>query len=105
MNTVGLIGRLTADPKLDEEKRECTFTLAVVDVTSKVDRADCINIVVHDRQAELCKRYLSKGFLAAVQGHVHTDIVPDEDGTARYPVYVAADRVQFLQWQKEEAKR
>jgi single-strand DNA-binding protein len=105
MNSVNIIGRLTRDPefkKLDEGRGLCSFTLAVGDVRSKEDRADFLRVSVFGNPAELCERYLRKGFLAGVTGRLRTDTYTDAEGIVRYPVKVVAENVRFLQWPERE---
>jgi single-strand DNA-binding protein len=101
MNNVNLIGRLTKDPELrktEEGRSICTFSLAVDDTFSKEDRADFIRVTVFGNQANNCKNYLRKGFLAGVNGRIRSDVYTDADGIKRHPISVTAERVQFLQW-------
>jgi single-strand DNA-binding protein len=101
MNTVNLIGRLTKDPEIrttDDDRSVCTFNLAVDDVFSKEDRADFIRITVFGSQADLCGKYLQRGFLAGVNGRLRSDVYTDAEGVRRHSVSIAAERVQFLQW-------
>jgi len=101
MNSVNLIGRLVFDPEKiikDDGLVICNFRLAIDDVYSKEDRADFANVTIFGQQAELCMRYLRKGFLTGVTGHLHSDIYIGESGEKKYPLKVIADRIQFLQW-------
>lgn len=96
MNTVILIGRLTADPELGytpSQKAMCRFTLAV-DRTK--EGADFIRIVVWDRQAENVNRYLRKGSKCAVNGRIQTGSYNDKDGKTVYTTDVVATNVEFL---------
>jgi single-strand DNA-binding protein len=105
MNSVNIIGRLTKDPelrKLDEGRSLCTFTLAVDDIRAKEDRADFLRVSVFGNPAELCERYLRKGFLAGVTGRLRTDTYTDAEGIVRYPVKVVAENVRFLQWPERD---
>jgi single-strand DNA-binding protein len=107
MNSVDMIGRLTRDPemkKTSEGKCMCNFNIAVDDTFSKTDRADFIRVVVFGVQAENCKKYLRKGFLAGVSGRLRSSSYTDADGVKRYPIDVTADRVQFLQWPDRDEK-
>ncbi|MDR0424802.1 MAG: single-stranded DNA-binding protein [Clostridiales Family XIII bacterium] len=101
MNSVNLIGRLTRDPemrKTDEGRSICTFSLAIDDIHSKDDRADFLRITVFGNPADLCERYLRKGFLAGVTGRLRSDSYTDSEGITRSSVKVVADNVRFLQW-------
>ena len=100
INSVVLMGRLTAAP-------ECKKTQSGISVTSfsiAVDRnyrredkqTDFINIVVWNKQGESCSQYLSKGKLAAVEGRLQIRNYDDRDGNKRYVTEVIADSVRFL---------
>jgi single-strand DNA-binding protein len=83
----------------------CNFNIAVDDTFSKTDRADFIRVVVFGVQAENCKKYLRKGFLAGVSGRLRSSSYTDADGVKRYPIDVTAERVQFLQWPDRDEKK
>jgi single-strand DNA-binding protein len=106
LNSVNLIGRLTKDPelkRLDEGRNLCSFTLAVDDVHAREDRADFLRVTVFGSPAELCGRYLRKGFWAGVTGRLRADTYTDAEGIVRYPVKVIAENVRFLQWPERES--
>ena len=101
MNSVNIIGRLVKDPdikKKDDGLIICDLRLAVDDIRSKDDRADFINVTVFGVQAELCNRYLRKGFLTGVEGRFKSDVYTDSAGVKRYPIKLIAENIQFLQW-------
>jgi single-strand DNA-binding protein len=105
MNSVILIGRITAKPELaytQNQKARCTFTLAV-DRPSKNDerQADFIRIVAWDRQAENIGRYLYKGSKCAVSGRIQTGSYKDKDGKTVYTTDVIANHVEFLDSKSE----
>lgn len=66
MNTVQLIGRLTADPdiRVGEKHESATFRLAVPRPGS--DTADFVDIVTFDKLAATCAEWLTKGREVAV---------------------------------------
>lgn len=101
MNTVNLIGRLTADP----EERRTQSDLAITTFTLAIDRpprqgeerqADFIRITVFGKQAENCTKYLSKGQKTAVEGRIQTGSYTNKDGQKVYTTDVVANRVEFL---------
>ena len=105
MNSVNIIGRLVKDPefiKKDDGLAICELRLAVDDIRSKEDRADFINVTVFGVQADLCKRYLRKGFMTGVSGRIRADVYTDSAGVKRYPIKLIAENLQFLQWPKRE---
>ena len=66
MNSVALIGRLTADPTshAGEQHESATFRLAVP--RAGTDAADFIDIVTFDKLASVCAEWLTKGREVAV---------------------------------------
>ncbi len=102
MNTVILIGNLTADPELrttGSGTPVCTFRLAVQRRFASKDgerQTDFINIVAWRQLGELCAKYLTKGQKAAVNGSLQIRNYEDKDGNKRIAAEVIADDVQFL---------
>lgn len=99
MNHVVLIGRLTKRPEVrytGNEMAIARFSLAVDRYSKEEKKADFINIVVFGKQAENCERYLDKGSMVALQGHIQTGSYKTQTGETRYTTDVVADRVQFL---------
>ena len=96
MNSVVLIGRLTADPQshAGEKHESATFRLAVPRNGS--DGADFVDIVTFDKLAAVCGEYLSKGREVAVVGRLHLNEWTGRDGERRSKLQVIADAVQFL---------
>ena len=94
MNSVSIIGRLVKDPemkKTDDGMSVCDLRLAIDDTFSKEDRADFINVTVFGNQADVCERYLRKGFITGVSGHIRSDVYTDAEGARRYPVKLIAE--------------
>lgn len=102
LNRVILIGRLTADPEL----RYTNSGTAVASFTLAVDRfrpnqsgereTDFINIVVWQKQAELCAQYLHKGRLSAVDGRLQIRSYENKEGQRVRVAEVVAEAVRFL---------
>ena len=101
MNNVNIIGRLVRDPemrKTDDGLSICNLRIAIDDTFSKEDRADFINVTVFGSQADVCEKYLRKGFLAGASGRLRSDAYTDSEGVKRFPIKLVADRVQLLQF-------
>lgn len=102
LNRVILIGRLTQDPEL----RYTNAGTAVASFSLAVDRmranqagereTDFINIVVWQKQAELCAQYLHKGRLAAVDGRLQIRTYENREGQKVRVAEVVAESVRFL---------
>ena len=106
MNSVNLIGRLTADPELRAASNDTTvgnLRLAVQRPRKDGEDqgADYVDVTVFGRQAEICKEYLAKGRKIAVQGRLHHSEWDGENGR-RQKLEVIADNVEFLDAPKRE---
>ncbi len=108
LNKVILIGRLTKAPEL----RYTPNGIAVAKFTLAVDRrqvkdrekeTDFIDIIVWQRLAETCEKYLDKGRLVAVEGRLQIRSYDDSQGIRRKAVEVVAENVRFLDKAKEGA--
>ena len=96
MNSVALIGRLTADPTshAGEKHESATFRLAIPRPGS--DGADFIDVVTFDKLASVCGEWLTKGREVAVVGKLRLSEWTTKDGERRSKVQVVAEAVQSL---------
>lgn len=101
MNSVILIGRLTADPEL----KFISTGVAISKFTIAIDRSyrkdnnsvtDFIPVEVWGKKAEYCATYIQKGCLVAVNGSLHIDRYIDKDGQSRNFAKVTANSVAKL---------
>ena len=97
MNQVSLIGRLVRDPEVrySGEMAIAKFTVAV-DRQKKEPGADFPSVVCFGKTAELVEKYVKKGRLVGIQGHIQTGSYDDKSGRKVYTTEVVADRVEFL---------
>lgn len=108
MNKVILIGRLTKDPEIRYTTKNnpvASFTLAVNRdyINENGEReADFINIVVWNKQAENCSKYINKGSQISIEGRIQTRSYEDKNGEKRYTTEVIADQVHFLDNKKDK---
>ena len=102
---INLIGRLTADPTLNERKGIQVGNLRLAVQRPRKDGedqgADYVDVTVFGRQAEICKEYLAKGRKVAVQGRLHHSEWDGENGR-RQKLEVNADSVEFLDPRKRD---
>jgi single-strand DNA-binding protein len=66
----------------------------------KVTTTEWHNIVVRNRFAEVCEKYLSKGDLVYVEGRIKTRQWEDDNGNKRYSTEIQATDVQFINTKK-----
>lgn len=102
LNTVILMGRLTADPELRTTQSGvsvASFTLAVErDYRAQgSDRreTDFIDIVAWRNTADFVCRYFQKGQMAAVHGRLQVRSYQDKDGNNRRAWEIVADNIYF----------
>lgn len=100
MNSVVLMGRLTADPQINDKITCASFTLAV-DRKFKKDgeqNADFINCkLLGEKRADFANRYLRKGVKIIVSGSIQTGSYQKKDGTKVYTTDVIVDSTEFAE--------
>lgn len=109
LNRVVLIGRLCQDIDI----RTTSSGTAVGNFTLAVDRSfkkqdgtrdtDFLRIIVWDKVAEACAKYIGKGSLVAVEGRIQSRSYETQDGQKRTAVEVVAENVRYLdKYEKKE---
>ena len=105
MNSVSLMGRLTADPELKTTQNEisyCRFTVAVNRYSKDgEDTADFISCVAWRSTAEFICNYFLKGNKIALIGSIQTGSYTDKDGRKGYTTDVNTDKVLFCESKKD----
>ena len=102
MNKVILVGRLVRDPEVrytQTGKPVASFTLAVNRRFARSEnqqQADFIPIIVWNKLAEVCSKYLTKGSQILVEGHLQTRDYMAQDGSKRYVTEVIAQELEFM---------
>jgi single-strand DNA-binding protein len=95
VNSIQLIGRLTADPQSRQATKKVTrFRLAVDRPGS--DQADFVPVTCFDQLAEIAGKHLSKGRLVSVTGRLNSSRWTTPDGESRSSLEVIAISVTFL---------
>jgi len=101
-NWVG-IGRVTKDIEVkwsESGTAMARFNIAIdrgKDKDGQSRGTDFPPILAFGKTAELCGKYLSKGKLVGIQGHIQTGSY-EKNGQKVYTTDVFADRVEFLEW-------
>ncbi len=67
----------------------------------RVTNTEWHNIVVRNKAAEICEKYLSKGDRIYVEGRIKTRQWQGEDGNTRYSTEIQATDFTFLTTKKE----
>ncbi len=115
LNKVMLIGHLGDEVKMHYFKTDSCigrFPLATnetyfnKETGEKITSAEWHNIVVRNKAAELCEKYLSKGDKIFVEGRIKSRQWQAEDGTIKYAYEIQAIDFTFLKLKKEfESKK
>lgn len=110
VNKVILIGHLGDDVKMhyfDDKNCVGRFPLATNETyTSKqtnerISNTEWHNIVVRNKGAEICERYLSKGDKIYVEGRIKSRKWTDDKGIERYSTEIQCTDFTFLSTKKE----
>lgn len=104
VNKVMLIGNLGQDPELRYTPNQiavANFSIATTDYRTDKDGkrqefTEWHRVVVWNKQAENCAKYLSKGKPVFVEGRLQTRSWEDKTGQKRYTTEVVAQSIQFL---------
>ena len=98
MNSINIIGRLTAEPELrrtPDGTAVCSYSLAVKRPKVK-DTTDFISCVTWRQGAEYLSQYGHKGDIVAVSGVLTGRKWQDKDGNSRINWEVVTDTVELL---------
>ena len=111
LNRIILIGRLARDPEL----RSTSTGVSVANFALAVERdfknqsgekeVDFIDVQVWRKLAEVVANNLQKGRLVCVEGRLQVRTYETQEGQKRRVSEVVAERVQFLDWPKEQGEK
>lgn len=102
LNKVFIAGNITKDPELrytSSGKAVANFTVAVNDYKS--EQASFFRVVVWEKIAENCQKYLTKGSPVFVEGRI-VNKTYEVNGEKRYSTEIVAQNVQFGDKPKNE---
>ena len=108
MNTLHIMGRLTADPEITSTQSVTTiarYTVAVdrrfaKDGQQKTDFFSCSSF---GKQAEFVEKFLKKGVKVVVSGEMRLDTVQKDGKNVTYPK-VAVNEIEFAESKKESGE-
>lgn len=110
LNKVILIGHLGDEVKMHYfDATNCIgrFPLATNEVYinkssgEKITSTEWHNIVVRNKAAELCEKYLSKGDKIYIEGRIKSRQWQAEDGTTKYTTEIQVTEFTFLNTKKD----
>ena len=111
LNKVMLIGNLGDEVKMhyfDDKNCVGRFPLATSEsyvskqTNERVTNTEWHNIVVRNKAAELCEKYLSKGDKVYIEGRIKTRKWTDDKGMERYSTEIQCDEFTFLTTKNEK---
>lgn len=112
LNKVMLIGHLGDDVKMhyfEGGNSIGRFPLATNETYvnrqtgERITNTEWHNIIVRNKAAEVCEKYLSKGDKIYVEGRIKTRQWQGEDGNTRYSTEIQATDFTFLSTKKESS--
>lgn len=99
MNKANLVGRITADPKMDiiDEKKRAKFTIATRRKFSQNanNRIDYISCVAWGHNADFVEQHFKKGNTIVIVGEIHTK-KEESDGRMIYSTRILVEEVDFV---------
>lgn len=110
LNTVVMMGRLTADPELKKTQNDvavCSFRIAVDRDHKKDDGTrdtDFLTCVAWKATAEFVAKYFRKGEMIAVEGAIQTRSYDDKDGNKRSVTEVVVAHAYFCGDKRERSE-
>ena len=113
LNKVMLIGHLGDDVKIhyfDDSNCVGRFPLATNETytnkqtNEKVTNTEWHNVVVRNKAAEICEKYLKKGDRVYIEGRLKTRKWQDDKGNDRYSTEISCTDFTFLTAKNEQTK-
>lgn len=110
LNKVMIIGRLGREPEIrySSSGKSCASLNVATDESytdrngNRQNRTEWHRVVVWDKAAEACGKFLAKGSLVYVEGKLQMREWQDQKGQKRYVTEIRAERVQFLDRRKDD---
>ncbi|WP_299102393.1 single-stranded DNA-binding protein [uncultured Winogradskyella sp.] len=105
LNKVMLIGNLGDEVKMhyfDDKNCVGRFPIATSEsyvskqTNERITNTEWHNIVVRNKAAEICEKYLSKGDKVYIEGKIKTRKWTDDKGMERYSTEIQCDEFTFL---------
>lgn len=107
MNKFEFMGRLTKDVeyKVIGETKVANFSVAVNRRYTEKNgerQADFFNLTTFGKTAEICAKYLKKGYQVLVEGRIQNETWEDQTGAKRYATKFIVEQVYLLDNKKSE---
>lgn len=113
MNSVNLVGRITADPELKSfgkgknKGRMTRITVALYDGTDSdgEKRTQFIPVSLWGKTAEMVCEYCAKGDIVAISGRIIQNNYEDSDGEMHYSYEIVGSMVELTGRKEKPAKK
>ena len=104
LNKITIIGRLGADPDVRYTQNNTAVANISVATSERYkdksgeqqEKTEWHRVVVWDRLAEICQKYLKKGSLVYFEGKSESREWEDKDGVKRYTTEIIAREMKML---------
>ena len=108
MNSLHIMGRLTADPEITSTQSGTTIARYTVAVDRKFakdgqQKTDFFTCTSFGKQAEFVEKFLKKGVKVVVSGEMRLDTVQKDGKNVTYPK-VAVNEIEFAESKKESGE-
>lgn len=108
MNSVNLMGRLTADPDLKSTQtgiEVCSFMIAINRQVAKDKEkvADFIPCTAWGKTGVFCHTYFKKGDMIAIEGSLQSRKYTDNEGKNHTAYGVRVDKIHFCGGKKQDS--
>lgn len=107
INKAIIVGNLGADPDLRFTaggKAVAELRVATSFGSGDNEKTEWHRVVVWEKSAEACGKYLKKGSKVYVEGRLQTRQYEDKDGVTKYTTEIVATEVKFLSSKGGEAQ-
>lgn len=95
-NRVVLLGRLGQDPELRYTQNQKAVVTLSVATNDQQGKTSWHRVIVWDKQAENCAKYLAKGREVLIEGRIDYRNWEDKQGQKRTTTEIIAQSVQFV---------
>ena len=99
INKCTLLGNCGKDPEIKQTstgKKVATFSLATTEKYSGESKTTWHNIVVWEKLAEICEKYVKKGSQLFIEGKISYRVWEDKDGNKRNITEIVASEIKLL---------
>jgi len=108
INKVTLLGNVGKDPEIKTTstgKKVATFSLATTEKYSGESKTTWHNIVVWEKLAEICEKYVKKGSQLFIEGKISYRVWEDKDGNKHNITEIVASEIKLLGGKPESEKQ